>query len=177
MPRFSTSSPARVLWRPLRSLLMLATIPLLGACAAGPAAHTASPWEYGGVVRLAPAFEVGDGDVTVHPLASYTYLSFDGGNDQLFEFGAQVRKPLGTDARALWIGGEGTYSRLETSFDGGGASFGTNGWSAGALLGKPIGDGAWQPNLWAGAGVSNYGSRGWNVRFGIEVQPPFVGGN
>lgn len=161
----------------LRPLLVLALLPMFAACSGIAAGHTSSPWEWGGGVRLAPAFAVGDGDVTVHPMAGYTYLSFDGGNDQLFEFGAQVRKPLGSEARPLWIGGEGTYSRLETSIDGGGADFGTNGWSATAMLGKPIGDGDWQPNVWAGAGISDYGAQGWNIRLGIEVQPPFVGGN
>lgn len=167
-------SPARS----LRSLVILAALPLLGGCAV--AGHTSSPWEWGGGVRVAPAlWELGDAGVTAHPMASYTYLSFDGGNDQLWEFGAQLRKPLGNEAQSPWIGGEAAFSRLNTSIDGAGdaSDSSTNGYSFTAMIGKPFGSSRWQPSIYAGAGISDYGAQGWNIRLGVDLQPEFLWGN
>lgn len=50
----------------------------------------------------------------------------------------------------------------------------SNGGSATALIGKPIGESRWNPNVYAGAGISNYGSQGWNIRLGIDLQPTFL---
>jgi hypothetical protein len=128
-------------------------------------------------VRVAPAlWSAGESGVTVHPTLGYTYLSFDGGHDGLWEVGGQVRKPIGTGARPFWIGGEATLSRLTTSYTVGtmDVSGSTNGVSATALLGVPIGDSRWGPSLFGGVGISDYGSQGWNVRVGVDLQPRFL---
>ena len=153
-------------------LALAAVVPFSGCFLAG---HTSSPWEFGAGFRAAPALWDAGEDLTVHPALGYTYLSFDGGNDQLFEVGAQVRKPLSGDT-PLWIGGEATISRLRTSIDVGGGSFSgsTNGWSLTALGGMPFGESRWGTSLFAGVGISDYGAQGWNVRFGIDLQPSFL---
>ena len=47
--------------------------------------------------------DVEEQGVTVHPMASYSYFSWDGGHDDLFEIGAQLRKPVGKPS-TLWVG-------------------------------------------------------------------------
>ena len=163
-------SPSRAAFRLIPVLLLS-----LGGCVA--AGHTSSPWEWGGGVRVAPGlWSVGDGDVTLHPAAGYTYLSFDGGHDGLWEVGGQVRKSVDTGTRSIWFGGEATFSHLRTTFDYGEGSVtsSTNGYSFTALIGTPVGDSRWGPNIFAGAGISDYGSQGWNVRVGLDFQPSFL---
>lgn len=157
------------------SLLVLVLLLPLGGCAV--AGHTSSPWEWGGGVRIAPGlWELGEGGATAHPMASYTYLSFDGGHDSLWEFGGQLRKPFSAAERSLWFGGEAAFSILRTTidFDGNSSTGSTNGWSLTALVGSPVGNSRWGPNLYAGAGISNYGSQGWNIRLGVDLQPAFL---
>ena len=156
-------------------LVTLSIVALSFGCAT--AGHTSSPWEWGGGVRIAPAlWEVGDDGMTAHPMASYTYLSFDGGHDGLWEVGGQIRKPMGGEDRPFWVGGEATVSHLRTTVDSDFGDFSgtSNGGSATALIGKPIGESRWNPNVYAGAGISNYGSQGWNIRLGIDLQPTFL---
>lgn len=159
------------------------SIPLLLACSLSGcflAAHSSSPWEYGGGVRLAPGFRVGSNEaITVHPMVSYTYLSFDGGHDALYELGGQGRWRLNPARKngGLWLGGEAAISRLTTSIDGGGSlnyDNSANGWALTGLVGAPVGDSRWGLNLYAGAGISNYGSTGKNVRVGVDLQPWFL---
>jgi len=70
--------------RRLAHALALSVLVPLGGCVA--AGHTSSPWEWGGGVRIAPAiWGVGESGMTAHPAAGYTYLSFDGGHDSLWE--------------------------------------------------------------------------------------------
>lgn len=158
-----------------RACTLIALVALSGCLAAG---HTSSPWEWGGGVRIAPGlWNVSPDGVTVHPTVGYTYLSFEGGNDQLFELGGQIRFPLGTSDRQLWVGGEATFSRLRTSVDvpGGGSLTGsTNGYALTGLVGLPVGSSRWGPNIFAGAGISDYGSQGWNIRLGVDLQPTFL---
>ena len=164
-------TPPRTLVRTL-TLSLLAS---LGGCVA--AGHTSSPWEWGGGVRLAPAlWEVGESGMTAHPTVGYTYLSFEGGHDGLWEFGGQLRKPLGDEARPFWVGGEATISHLRTSFESFGTTFtsSSNGFSLTALVGMPVGDNRWGPSVFAGAGISDYGSQGWNIRIGLDLQPTFL---
>ena len=115
--------------------------------------------------------------MTAHPTGGYTYLSFDGGHDGLWELGGQLRKPMGDTARPFWVGGEATISHLRTSFEFDGTDFSssTNGFSATALIGMPLGeDNRWGPNVFAGVGISDYGSQGWNIRVGLDLQPTFL---
>ncbi len=158
--------------RRLQFMLVLVAVATAG-CAFGPSFHTSSPWEKGLHFRAAPGFQVGEGSMTVHPMASYTYLTFDGGRDDLFELGGQIRFPL----TMFWVGAEAAASRLRTSFDSDIApSFSNNGWSFTAIAGVPVGESDWNFNLQGGAGISNYGATGKNLRFGIEVHPPFLAG-
>jgi hypothetical protein len=161
--------------RNVTRLVALSCSLLLAACSA--AGHTSSPWEWGGGVRIAPGLTtLGESDVTVHPMASYTYLSFDGGHDSLWEFGGQVRKPFGAGELPMWFGGEAAFSHLRTIVDFGGSSFTgtTNGYSFTAMLGKQVSNSRWGPNIYAGAGISDYGSQGWNIRVGLDLQPTFL---
>jgi hypothetical protein len=111
-------------------------------------------------------------------MASYTYLSFDGGHDTLWELGGQLRKPLGTSGRSLWLGAEAAGSYLNTVIDAGGEageySDGTTGFSLTALAGLPVGQSRWGLNLYLGGGISNYGSSGINIRAGMDIQPWFL---
>ena len=158
----------------MRALKVFVAVALacLPACMA--AGHHSSPWEFGGGVRVAPGFPLGQSHFTVHPMASYTYLSFDGGHDNLFELGAQLRYPLARSARHLWIGGEAAFSSLGTKISNSSLSYSTSGWSLTALGGVPVGRSRWGFNLYAGLGVSHYGSSGVNVRLGVDLQPWFL---
>ncbi|MEP7346314.1 MAG: hypothetical protein ABI877_13675 [Gemmatimonadaceae bacterium] len=135
------------------------------------AGHTSSPWEFGGGIRVAPGFPAGNMGVSLHPMASVTYLSFDGGHDELYELGGQIRKSLPA-ASGLWIGAEAAVATLRTKGDT--FSESTNGWSLTALVGAPVGKSRWGVNLYGGAGISNYGSSGKNIRVGIDLQPWFL---
>jgi hypothetical protein len=120
---------------------------------------------------------VSEGTLTAHPMFSYTYLDFDGGHDGLWEFGGQIRKPMASGgARPFWLGGEAAVSHLTTSVDALGTSFSssTNGFSLTALAGRAIGQSRWGFNLYGGAGLSHYGSTGFNIRAGIDLQPWFL---
>ncbi len=161
--------------RKVSRTVALAFLLPLAACAA--AGHTSSPWEWGGGVRVAPGLTtLGQGDITVHPMASYTYLSFDGGHDSLWELGGQLRKPIGTGELPMWIGGEAALSQVRWTVDFGGSSFtgSENGYSFTVLLGKQVSSNRWGPSIYAGGGISNYGSQGWNVRLGLDLQPTFL---
>jgi hypothetical protein len=151
--------------------LVVAVISLSGCYSA---AHSSSPWEYGWGLKAAPGYPMGNKGVTVHPAVSFTYLSFDGGHDELYEIGGQIRKPLNT-ANKLWVGGELMLAKLRTEVDDyDDFSESTNGWSLNALLGMPIGQSRWGVNLFVSAGICNYGSSGKNLRAGIDLQPWFL---
>ena len=162
----------------LQPLSPIALMVILSGCFA--ACHTSSPWEWGGGLRVAPGLgTVGEGDVTVHPMASYTYLSFDGGHDGLWEIGAQLRKPptiFGERDQLPWLGIEGAASLLREEFEFGGQDFSESfgGFSITALAGVPVSSSRWGPNLYAGAGISHYGSTGVNIRVGVDLQPWFL---
>lgn len=176
-PRTSRTAPRSRGVRMLGYALALVGASAGGGCAAW--AHTSSPWEFGGGVRVAPGLWSLDEETTLHPVAGYTYLSFDGGHDGLWEAGAQVRRStalLGPD-RDAWIGAEGTLSVLRTrySFNGMDVTESATGLSATALFGVPVGgENRWGPNLYGGAGFSHYGAFGFNVRVGLDLQPWFL---
>lgn len=148
---------------------------VLGSTGCALNAHRSSPWEVGGGVRIAPGFPVGQRGMTVHPAVSYTYLKWDGGHDDLFEVGGQVRRPLarpGSGSPGVWLGGEASFSVLREVCDF--CSGSTKGWSFNALAGIPVGMSKWGLNLYAAAGLSHYGGNGVNVRFGVDLQPWFL---
>lgn len=110
-------------------------------------------------------------------MVSYTYLTFDGGHDALYELGGQLRwRPTPNRKNGgLWIGGEVAGARLSTSIDGaGGNSASSNGWALTGLIGAPVGSSRWGVNLYGGAGISNFGSSGTNIRAGVDLQPWFL---
>ena len=152
--------------------LLLLIGALTGCFGAG---HTSSPWEWGGGVRLAPGFALGEGRTTAHPMVSYTYLSFDGGSDGLFEAGGQIRQRVTPAAGSgFWVGGEAAVATLRTSLDGYNETSSSSGWSLTALAGVPVGKSRWGVNLYAGAGISDYGGSGKNIRVGMDLQPWFL---
>jgi hypothetical protein len=133
------------------------------------------PWEKGLGLRLAPGFTLGEG-TTVHPTVGCTYLSFEGGRDDLFELGGQIRRQMSPGASGIagfWFGGEVAVAKLRTSIDDI-PSTSTNGWALTALAGFPLGDSKWGLNLYGGAGISHYGTQGVNVRAGLDLQPWFL---
>lgn len=163
--------------RGLRRASLLAALVSAGACAV--AGHTSSPWEWGGAVRLAPGlWNLNDGDATIHPVASWTYLSFDGGNDQLLELGGQLRFPMGAaSARPFWVGGEATFSHLRTSFDvpGGTSTGSSNGYSITGLVGAPVGDNRWGPTSTPGSGSATTAPRAGTSDSGSTSSRPSCG--
>ena len=141
------------------------------------AAVSSSSWEYGASARVAPGYPLGQTGLTIHPMGSYSYLKFDGGHDDRFELGGQVRRvlsPRKNGSGGVWIGGEAAGAVLRTSIDNFSSTQSTNGWSATALAGVPVGDSKWGVNLYGGAGVSYYGSSGVNLRAGFDLQPWFL---
>jgi hypothetical protein len=139
------------------------------------AMHKSSPAEYGGGVRVAPGFPVGQGGITLHPTASFTYLDGDGWHDELYEFGGQIRRTLSRTASGspgVWLGSEASFAVLREVWSGGSGSH--NGWSFNALLGVPVGTSKWGLNLYTAAGVCDYGAHGFNVRAGVDLQPWFL---
>jgi hypothetical protein len=110
-------------------------------------------------------------------MASYAYMTFDGGHDDRFEFGGQLRKALGqsTTSRGFWLGAEAAFAVLRTHIENVDGTESTNGFSATALAGVPVGDAPkWSPSLYAGVGYSHYGSSGVNLRVGLDLQPWFL---
>ena len=132
-------------------------------------AYDSDAWEWGWGLRAAPAFQTGSPGVTVHPMASYSYLNFDGGHDDRFEFGGQARKALSS----FWVGAEAAIAVLRTHIDNVDDTDNYNGWSATALAGVPVGESRWGASIYGGAGYSHYGSSGVNVRVGLDLQPWF----
>jgi hypothetical protein len=141
------------------------------------AASSSSDWEWGAGLRAAPGYPLGQTGMTIHPMGSYTYLKFDGGHDDRFELGGQIRRtltPRTNGSGGLWIGAEAAGAVLRESLDNVDGSNNTNGWSATALLGAPVSDSKWGVNLYGGVGYSYYGGSGVNIRAGIDLQPWFL---
>jgi hypothetical protein len=105
-------------------------------------------------------------------MVSYAYLSFDGGHDDRFLFGGQVRKAL-NGVTAPWIGAEAAVGFFRTHIDNIDTD-NTNGWSLAALAGIPVGQPRWGASLFAGAGYSYFSGGGINLRAGLDLQPMFM---
>ncbi len=131
-----------------------------------------------GGVRFAPGWSLGDRTATIHPLVGYTYPSFDGGHDSLWELGVQLRTTTSRlGDRGAWLGGEVGFAHLSTVIDesGGSTSEGFNSFMIGGFAGVPVSDNEWNPSVFAGAGLTRFGgSNGINLRVGVDVQPPFL---
>ena len=102
--------------RQIRSYVLLLAV-TLPACSL---TSKCTEIEYGPSFRVAPEFEVGDGDVTVHPVGAYTYLRFDGGHDNVLHLGVEARKELGRtlfDRTGIFYGGAIEFLRYATVYD------------------------------------------------------------
>ncbi len=132
--------------------------------------------EWGVGLRPAPGFALGEGAATVHPTVGASYLKFDGGHDEFFDFGGQIRTPVSKKPSGdpgVWVGAEGTYTVLRTSV--GGFSSSTNGWSANGLVGFPLERSKWGLSLYGAAGIVKFsGTPGLSVRVGVDSQPWFL---
>jgi hypothetical protein len=179
MPAEPTDSPAEAtteeesMRKALLAVLVPAAAAVLTGCplsvAVSSEGHTSSPWEFGPSVRVtSPVFTFGA--TTVHPMGSYTYLSYDGGHEHRLEGGAQVRQQVGTrrEGGSSWLGAELAAAYLKDQYETGSDDY--TGWSATALGGIPVQVGSARFGIVGGAGVSRYSSSGWgkNVRLGVE---------
>jgi hypothetical protein len=125
---------------------------------------------------MAPALWAAGEGTTLHPMASYSYLSFDGGHDGRWEAGGQIRRSTSLFAaggNGLWFGAEGAVGVIRTHLEDVDTES-TGGGAVTALAGIPLGEGRWGVSLYAGAGVSRYGTTGRNVRVGLDLQPWFL---
>ena len=124
--------------------------------------------EYGPQFRVAQGFEVGDGDVTVHPVGAFSYLKFDGGHDNTFHLGLEVRKPLARslfDRSDIFVGGAIEFLRYASVYDAGdawGSQFDgdptANGARFSLLAGVPVGQaGPFEVNAIGMASYWRYG--------------------
>ena len=164
--------------RAIPTLLVL----VLSACAVAAEGKRASPTEWGFSFQAVPAFDVGDsGDTSVHPVLAYNYLNWDGGHDNIYQVGAQVRRSLPDGP--MWFGGEFAFDRFTSSTSG--ADFDEpswNGFSLGGLFGYEL-DTEFAPSSVFGSlsylrfgstdfeGATVGGWDGWLFRVGFEVQP------
>lgn len=141
---------------------------------AAAASSSSSDAEWGVGVHAAPAFNTGSPGVTLHPLVSYTYFKFDGGHDDRFEAGGQVRKAMtGMGARGFWLGAEAAYALFRTHIDNVDTD-NTNGWSVAGLLGIPVGDATQRMSLYGGVGYADYGGSSIIAKIGVDWQPSFM---
>lgn len=144
--------------------------------APAPAAQSSSSSdaEWGVGVHAAPAFNTGSPGVTVHPMVSYTYFSFDGGHDDRFEAGGQVRKSMsGMGSRGFWLGAEAAYALFRTHIDNVDTQ-NTNGWSVAGMLGVPVGDAMRNMSVFGAVGYADYGGSSVIFRAGLDWQPSFM---
>jgi hypothetical protein len=165
----------------LRAFLACSLL-LFSGCAASGTAKKASPTEWGFSVQAVPSFPIGeDGNTSVHPTVGYSYLNFDGGHDNVYQAGAQVRRSLAD--KPLWFGGEVAYSRFTSSMDESDYDEDPwNGFSVGALFGYEL-DTSFAPSSFFASlnfmkfggqdfeGIPGEGWDAWLFRFGYEVQP------
>lgn len=166
----------------VRSLSTTFGIILVGIAASSCMGHRSSPWEYGPSLRFAPSvWDYGDEGATIHPVVQYAYLNYDGGHENFWAAGIQVRKPTelfgDPDAeRPYWIAGEVALALLQDSYSFGGEDFSESygGVAVTGFVGKPIGSGDWEPSVFGGFGFSHFGGTGINVMLGVDFQPPFL---
>ena len=98
-------------------LMVIAGFLLLSSCASVNM-KKASPAEYGYGLQMTPGWQIGDGNTSIHALASYAKLGFDGGNDNVYQFGGQVRYALpSSQPGGFWVGGEAAYVSFTSKYD------------------------------------------------------------
>lgn len=133
------------------------------------AGHTSSPWELGGTVRGMALYPLGPAGLSGGPVATYSYLKWDGGGgkDHLFEVGGQLRKSFPMGVRSPWVGVEAGFARMNSS--GSGYSESSNGWSTWVHAGVPVTSSV---SVFGGGGITGlWDGTGKNVRIGLEITP------
>ena len=147
------------------------TAPAAAAAAASSSSYDA---EWGVGVHAAPGFNTGSPGLTVHPMVSYTYFAFDGGHQDRFEAGGQIRKTMtGMGSRGFWLGGEAAYAHLRAHVDNVDTES-TNGWSVAGLLGVPVGDAVRNMSVFGGVGYADYEGSTVIFKVGLDWQPSFM---
>lgn len=137
--------------------------------AVGGAGHSSSPWELGGTVRGLASYPLGPAGLSGGPVASYSYLKWDGGGgqDHLFEVGGHLRKSFSMGVRSPWVGVEAGVARMNSS--GGGYSAHSTGWSTWVHAGVPV---TASVSVFGGGGITGlWDGTGKNIRLGIEFAP------
>jgi hypothetical protein len=162
----------------LRFSAIVLTLTLFPGCAY---LSKTSPVQYGVDLRVAPGFEAGEGEVTVHPMVAYAFSiagGVDGEDDRVLHLGGQLRfhpASASTSGSRVWFGGEVAYARRTTSFDFTDVTTATNGWTVAALAGLPIIQGnSGTIHAYAALGLNKYGGTGPYARLGFDLQPAFL---
>ena len=160
---------------PARLLGLAAILVAAAGCAtveANANGETSSPWVWGPGVRVLGQRTLDAPGTTLNPMGVYNLYFQDGGTVHRLEAGAQVRKysdPADNSFAGFWYGGEAAVGWLHDRFEGGTSSH--FGGSFGPVVGIPVRRGAKPVHMIAGAGLSHYGSLGYNVRLGVEFKP------
>ena len=171
---YQLNVPQPALTRAPKLSSILSTSASASAAAAAAASSSDYDAEWGIGFRAAPSVSTLSPGVTVHPMVSYTYFSFDGGHDDRFEAGGQVRKSMsGMRSRGFWIGGEAAYALFRTHIDKLDTE-NTNGWSVAFLLGLPVGDAVRNMSVYGGVGLADYGGSSYVAKIGLDWQPSFM---
>lgn len=77
-----------------------------------------SPTEIGYGFQFDPGYQIGNSNNSVHGLLSYSRLSFDGGHDNMYQFGGQFRHYHNSFSDGgLWYGGEASYVRFTSVYN------------------------------------------------------------
>jgi hypothetical protein len=153
-----------------KPVMILISLSLSGCAAAvSGAGHRSSPWEFGGGVRAGLLYPIDAVGVSAGPMASYSYLRWDGGggHDHLFELAAQIRKAITAADRSPWVSAEAGFAHM-TSVSG---EFDANssGWSAWVHAGLPI---TQNISAFGGGGLTGlWDGTGKNFRLGLEMRP------
>ena len=117
---------------------MLGAAAILASCASANL-KKASPAEFGWGVQATPGIQIKDGPYSAHAVLAYSRLGFDGGHDNVYQFGAQLRKTLDESSpNGLWVGGEVSYLKFKSIYDSDTFFEGdpkANGFTVGGLVG------------------------------------------
>ena len=129
MKRFSTSTVFSI---------TIAVI-LFCSCASVNAVNE-SPTRYGWGVNATPGWQLGDGPSSIHLLAGYSRIKFDGGggHNNFWQFGSQFRYSLTKfPDNGIWLGAEASYLSITSIVDGN--SSGSNPHAGGFTIGPMAG--------------------------------------
>ena len=145
----------------IRNALLLVTAFLMMNSCASVNMKKASPAEYGFGVQMTPGWQIGESNTSVHALASYTRLGFDGGHDNMCQYGGQVRHFVSRkEEGGIWLGGEAAFVSFTSVYDEElyfEENPSANGFAMGALAGYQFPVGKLPVSGYAGLGFVNFG--------------------